>query len=89
MTHKGSPARRGMTKRQLAELAGISEATVSRRYSEPRKEYLARAQARKQAAVDLRKQGMTIRAIAEELGVSVGSVHRYIKQAREDGTLES
>lgn len=87
MTRKGSPARRGLTKRQLAELAGISEATVSRKYSEPREDFLARAEERKQAAIDLRRQGLTLREIAEELNVSLGSAHRYIKQAREEGTL--
>lgn len=89
MTFRGSPARRGLTKRQLAKMAGISEATVSRRYSEPREEYLRRAEKRGEAVLRLRKEGKTIRAIADEVGVSIGTVHRHIKQAREDGTLES
>lgn len=79
--------RKGVSVRQLSERRGISTNTVIRYTSEPREDYLLRAEARKQASIDLRREGLTIREIAEELGLSVGSVHRYIKQAREEGTL--
>lgn len=80
--------RNGKTVKQLAEAVGKSERWVATYTSEPREEYLARAESRREAVLRLRAEGKTIRAIADELGVSVGSVHRYIKQAREGGTLE-
>lgn len=87
MARRGSPARRGLTQKQLAELAGVSVSTIANKYSEPRSAYVGRAQERAEKAVKLRLEGLTMREIAEELGVSLGSVHRYIKQAREEGKI--
>lgn len=79
----GRRRRRGKSIRELARLKNVSPASVARYTSEPREEYLARAEERREAVLRLRREGKTIRAIAEELGVSVGTVHRHIKAAEE------
>lgn len=74
--------RKGKSLRQLAEVTGRSTRWVSMYTSEPREDYLARAEERGRRVLELRAEGKTIRAIAEELDVSVGTVHRHIKAAR-------
>lgn len=81
MAAKGNPVRRGLTQKELAEMAKVSVRTVSRRYAEPRNEFRGRAERRKQKAVQLRAEGLSIRAIAAEMGISAGSVHRYLKDS--------
>ena len=83
MKVRGGVRRNGVTVRELAEMVGKSESTIVRKFAEPRKEYLARAEQRRKAVLRLRREGKSIRAIAEELGVSVGTVHRHIKAAEE------
>lgn len=83
----GGVLRGGKTAAELAEMVGKSPRTIVREFSEPREDYLRRAEKRGEAVLRLRKEGMTIRAIADEVGVSIGTVHRHIKRAREDGTL--
>lgn len=75
--------RNGKTLKQLAKDVRKSERWVATYTSEPREEYLARAEERREAVLRLRREGKSIRAIAEELGVSVGTVHRHIKAARD------
>lgn len=81
MAAKGSPVRKGLTQKELAEMANVSVRTVSRRYAEPRDEFRGRAERRKKKAIELRAEGLTIRAIAAEMGISAGSVHRYLKDS--------
>lgn len=83
MKVRGGALRNGRTARHYAEKYRVSERTIVREFSEPREEYLARAESRGEAVLRLRGEGKTIRAIAEELGVSVGTVHRHIKAARD------
>lgn len=71
--------RNGKTIREVAEGTGLSTATVERWTSEPREDYLARADEKRRRVQELRAKGLTIRAIAAETGYSVGTVHRYAK----------
>jgi len=72
-------ARRTHTARELGERFGRSPRTIRRIISEPRDDYLARAQERAERIRKLRQSGMTMRAIAAELGCSVGTVHYALK----------
>lgn len=76
-----TPVRRKKTAKALAEQFGVSERTIRRHLAEPRGEYEARANERRQLIADKRAQGMTMRAIAAELGVSLGLVATYAKEA--------
>lgn len=73
----------GLTARQAAELVGRSPRTIRRWTSEPREDYLARVEERRQKARQLRATGMTLQAIANELGCSTPTVCRYIKSPHE------
>lgn len=73
--------RNGKTVRELVEKTGFSTNTIIRWTSEPRENYLARADEKRVRVAELRAQGLTMRAIAKELGCSVGTVHRYAKEA--------
>lgn len=73
-------SRGGWTIRELAEKTGFSTNTIIRYTSEPRKDYLARADEKRERIRELRSQGLTIRAIADETGYSIGTVHRYVKE---------
>lgn len=75
--------RNGRTVKEAAELTGLSTATIIRWTSEPREDYLARADEKRYRVRELRGRGLSIRAIARETGYSVGTVHRYVKEARE------
>lgn len=57
--------------------------TIQRWTSEPRADYLARADEKRARVRELRERGLSVRAIAAETGYSVGTVHRYVKEARE------
>lgn len=74
MTQKRLP-RNGLSVRQLAEKTGLSTNTIIRWTSEPREDYLSRAEQRRQQIQELRNQGLSMRAIAQELDISVGTVH--------------
>ena len=80
------PVRRRYTAREVAERYGISERHVRRVIAEPRTEYLARAEARRIKALQLREAGKSYSEIAEELEVSEVNarslVHRARKRAR-------
>lgn len=75
--------RNGKTLREVAEGTGMSVATIARWTSEPRADYLARADEKRARVRELHGKGLTVRAIAAETGYSVGTVHRYVKEARE------
>lgn len=75
-----NPVRRKKTARELAEQLGISQSTVRRLMAEPRTDYLARANAKREQVAELRATGLSVRAIANQLGISKSSVGRYIKE---------
>lgn len=79
----GGVRRRGKTIRDLAEATGKSERWVAAVTSEPREEYLARAQERGERIVEAYRSGKTMRAVAAEFGVSVSTVQRHVKRAQE------
>ncbi|ARX64196.1 Hypothetical protein Cp262_2089 [Corynebacterium pseudotuberculosis] len=63
----------------LRWLTGLSTATTILWTSEPREDYLARANEKRARVQELCAKGLTMRAIATEIGCSVGTVHRYSK----------
>lgn len=73
----------GLTAREAAERVPRSMRTIQRWTSEPRADYLARADEKRARVRELRDKGLSVRAIAAETGYSVGTVHRYVKEARE------
>lgn len=75
--------RNGLTARELAERIGCTPQTIRNWTAEPREDYLARANEKRQRVQELRAKGLSVRAIARETGYSVGTVHRYIKQMQE------
>lgn len=77
--------RRSITARELAQRLGSSERTARRLVAEPRTDFLDRAKARRNRAVELRTSGMKYREIADEMGVSVGTVGRLLHDARKLG----
>lgn len=77
-----NPERRKQTAKELAERFGVSDRTVRRLMAEPRESFLARAQARRDQAVELRSRGMTHSQIAAEMGISRGTVGRLLLDAR-------
>lgn len=79
--HSERIARNGMSVREMAASSGFSPSKVIRMTSEPRSEYLSRAQERHEKIRDLHAQGMTYRAIAAEVGCSIGTVHNALKVA--------
>lgn len=83
MNQRQKVPRNGRTVKEAAALTGLSTATIIRWTSEPRADYLARADEKRRKVAELRAQGLTMRAIAAEIGCSVGTVHRYVKEARE------
>lgn len=83
MTQREKVPRNGRTVKEAAALTGLSTATIIRWTSEPRADYLARADEKRARVRELRGKGLSVRAIAAETGYSVGTVHRYVKEARE------
>ncbi|MGV9747893.1 sigma factor-like helix-turn-helix DNA-binding protein [Rhodococcus zopfii] len=74
--------RRAVTAKELARRLGSSERTARRLVAEPREEFLARAQARRDQVVALREQGLKYREIADEMDISTGAVGRILHDAR-------
>jgi transposase len=86
-----NPVRRKMTAAEAAERFGASTRTIQRLFAEPRDDFLDRAKARRQRAVELREQGLKYREIAEEMGISTGTVGGLLHDAKkhdEQGTTE-
>ncbi|KAB2585283.1 replication protein RepB [Rhodococcus erythropolis] len=77
-----NPVRRKMTAAEAAERFGASTRTIQRLFAEPRDDFLDRAKARRQKAVELREQGLKYREIAEEMGISTGTVGRLLHDAK-------
>ena len=67
----------------MAEELGVSVSTVTRRYAEPREQYLSRARKREDEALRLKEtENLSDRAIAEEMDVSYYAAIGLIKRAR-------
>lgn len=81
--------RNGWSVRELAEKTGASPRAIISWTSEPRADYLARANEKRARVQELRAKGLSMRAIAAEIGCSVGTVHRYVKEAEENNRLDS
>ena len=77
-----NPRRRPVTSREMAEKFNVSTRTIERFMAEPRADFLARAKARRDRAVELRAQGLTYAEIAEAMEVSIGTVGRLIHDAK-------
>lgn len=72
--------KRKHTAAELGKRLDRTPRTIRRIISEPRDDYLLRAQQKRKEVEKLRKQGLTIRAISKKTGYSVGTVHRYAKE---------
>ena len=67
----------------MAEELGVSVSTVTRRYAEPREQYLSRARRREDEALRLKEmENLSDREIAEEMDVSYYAAIGLIKRAR-------
>lgn len=75
-----NPVRRKKTARELAEQLGISTSTVRRLMAEPRDQYLARANAKREQVAELRAEGLSVRVIAEKLEISKSTAGRYVQE---------
>ena len=74
---------RKKTAREMAEELGVSVSTVTRRYAEPREQYLSRARKREDEALRLKEtENLSDREIAEEMDVSYYAAIGLIKRAR-------
>lgn len=74
------PIRRKKTARELADQLGVSQSTVRRLMAEPRDQYLARANTKREQVAQLREQGFSVRAIAKKLEISKSTVGRYVQE---------
>ena len=77
-----TPARRKLTARQAAELAGCTPRHIRAVVAEPRHEFLARAAERREKVLALRERGMKYREIADELEIPLGTVKTIIHHAK-------
>ena len=71
--------RNGRTARELAERLGVTPQTIRYWTAEPRENYLAGAQKRRERIRELRETGLSYRAISAEVGCSIGTVHNALK----------
>ncbi|MBM7050800.1 helix-turn-helix domain-containing protein [Rothia sp. ZJ1223] len=74
------PVRRKFTAREAAERLGVTTRTVQRLMAEPREQYLARANTKREQVAQLRTEGLSVRAIAEKLEISKSTVGRYVQE---------
>lgn len=77
-----NPSPRSKTAKELASELGVSVSTITRRFAEPREEYLARARDRENHALELKSDGLTDTEIADALGISYYAAIGLIKRAR-------
>jgi len=74
------PVRRQFTAREAAERLGVTTRTVQRLMAEPREQYLARANSKREQVAALRAEGLSVRAIAEKLEISKSAAGRYVQE---------
>lgn len=81
---KSTPTRaiRKHTARELGERFGRTPRTIRRIIAEPREDYLARAQAKRERARQMKAEGASIKEIQEALGVSQATAYRYLADAK-------
>lgn len=80
---------RKKTAKELADELGVSVSTVTRRYAEPREQYLSRARERENEALRLKEtQNLSDREISEAMDVSYFAAIGLIKRARKRRALE-
>lgn len=77
-----NPTRRKITAKEAAAKLGVSPRTIQRMVAEPRAEFEARAEARREKAVTLRAGGLKYTEIAEQMGITVQVVGRLLSDAR-------
>lgn len=77
-----NPRRRPVSSREMAKKFNVSTRTIERFMAEPRADFLARAKARRDRAVELRSQGLTYAEIAATMECSIGTVGRLIHDAK-------
>lgn len=75
-----NPVRRKKSARELSEQLGVSVSTVRRLMAEPREQYLARANSKREQVAELRANGLSVRAIAEKLEISKSAAGRYVQE---------
>lgn len=73
---------REKTAKELADELGVSVSTVTRRFAEPRSEYLSRAREREDEALRLKDAKLSDTEVAEKMGVTYYSAIGLIKRAR-------
>ena len=78
MTTRKRIPRNGKTAREVAENQLAHSQHHGNGHTDPRENYLSRAEERRQKIRELRKTGLSIRAIAVEVGCSVDTVHNAI-----------
>jgi len=66
----------------MAAEYGVHPVTIRRIIAEPRGDFLARAKARRERAVELRATGLKHREIAVEMDVPIGTVGRLLHEAK-------
>lgn len=79
---------RTKTAKELASELGVSVSTITRRFAEPRDEYVARAHAREDEALSLKEQKLTDQEVAERMGISYYAAIGLIKRARKRRAAE-
>jgi DNA-binding CsgD family transcriptional regulator len=80
---------REKTAKELADELGVSVSTVTRRFAEPRSEYLSRAREREDEALRLKDEKLSDNEVAEAMGVTYYSAIGLIKRARKRRDAEA
>lgn len=73
---------REKTAKELADELGVSISTITRRFAEPREQYIGRARDREDHALALKDEGYPDKEIADILDVSYYAAIGLIKRAR-------
>lgn len=81
---KSTPTRaiRKHTARELGERFGRTPRTIRRIIAEPREEFLARAQDKRERTRQMKNEGASIKEIQEALGISQATVYRYLSETK-------
>lgn len=82
------PAPRTKTAKELASELGVSVSTVTRRFGQPRAEYVAAARARQDKALELKDQNLSDHEVAEAMGITYYAAISIIKRARKRRDLD-
>lgn len=66
--------------KELAELFNRSPRTITRWTAQPREQYLAQAQEKRERVAELRQDGKTPKQISEEIGLPLPSVYGILRK---------